>query len=96
MVFEVFSESTEGYDRGKKFEHYRRIPSLREYVLIAQDQCHVERFSRQPDNRWILWESEDLKAILELRSVGCELKLSNLYTKVSFEKAVQTEGEGQA
>lgn len=87
VVFEVLSESTEGYDRGKKSEHYRRIASLREYVLVAQNRCHVERFTRQPDDRWVLWESDDPQAVLDLPSVGCELKLSDLYAKVSFEEA---------
>ncbi|NUQ62714.1 MAG: Uma2 family endonuclease [Pirellulales bacterium] len=91
VVFEVLSKSTEGYDRGTKSEHYRRIPSLREYVLIAQDRCHVERFSRQPDNRWLLWESEDLEAILDLPSVGCEMKLSDIYAKVELGETVRTE-----
>ncbi|NUQ63920.1 MAG: Uma2 family endonuclease [Pirellulales bacterium] len=86
VIFEVLSESTEDYDRGKKFEHYRKISSLREYVLIAQDRCHVERFTRQPDNRWILWESEDPEAVLELPSICCELKLSDGYAKVKLEK----------
>jgi Uma2 family endonuclease len=91
VLFEVLSESTEGYDRGKKFEHSLRLPSVRDYVLIAQDECHVERFSRQPDERWILWESDDLEAVLELPSIGCELKLSDIYAKVNVEKAAETD-----
>src|SRR5438067_4427740 len=46
VIVEVLSPSTEGYNRGKKFSHYKRIPSLREYVLIAQDYAHVERSMR--------------------------------------------------
>ncbi len=89
VIFEVLSESTEGYDRGKKSEHYRRISSLREYVLIAQDRCHVERFTRQPDDRWTLWETDDLQAVLELPSVGCELNLTEIYARVKFENGDQ-------
>ncbi|MBL8892146.1 MAG: Uma2 family endonuclease [Planctomycetaceae bacterium] len=47
VIFEVLSESTESFDRGKKFEHYRLIPSLRHYVLVSQDRCSVEVFTRQ-------------------------------------------------
>jgi Uma2 family endonuclease len=54
LIIEVLSKSTEAYDRGDKFAIYRRLPSLREYVLVAQDRCRVELFSRQADNRWLL------------------------------------------
>lgn len=84
VLFEVLSETTEDYDRGKKFGHYRTLPSLREYVLVSQDKCHVEQFTRQPDNRWILWETDDLEAVLNLSSVGCKLKLNEVYAKVTF------------
>lgn len=73
-------------DRGKKAEHYRKIPSLREYVFIAQDQCHVERFSRQPEQDWLLWETEDLDAILDLPAIGCQIKLNDIYAKVQLAK----------
>ncbi|NLY02475.1 MAG: Uma2 family endonuclease [Rhodopirellula sp.] len=86
VLFEVLSESTEGHDRGKKAEHYRRIPSLREYILIAQDECHVERFSRQPDHGWLLWETEDIEAVLDLPSISCQIKLSDIYAKVQLAK----------
>lgn len=84
VLFEVLSETTENYDRGKKFEHYRTLPSLQEYVLVAQDKCHVEQFTRQPDNRWILWETDDLEAVLKLPSIGCDLKLTDVYAKVTL------------
>jgi Uma2 family endonuclease len=91
VLFEVLSESTEGYDRGKTFEHYRKITSLKEYVLIAQDECHVERFTRQPEGRWILWESDDPEAVLQLPSIGCELKLSEIYAKIEFGEISQVD-----
>lgn len=55
-LFEVLSDCTESYDRGKKFAHYRSIPSLQDYVLVAQDRMLVEHFSRQPDGTWNLRE----------------------------------------
>lgn len=53
-LVEVLSDSTEKYDRGEKFAQYRKIPSLKEFVLVAQDQTLVERYVRQPDDSWLL------------------------------------------
>jgi Uma2 family endonuclease len=82
VVFEVLSESTEGYDRGKKFEHYRRIESLAEYVLIDQYTPHVEVHTRQPDGRWLLWETNDLGAAVRLQSIECSLNMKDIYARV--------------
>jgi Uma2 family endonuclease len=56
LIVEVLSPSTESYDRGKKFELYRTIPSFREYLLIAQDERHVEHYSKQDAEGWLLRE----------------------------------------
>ncbi len=53
-IFEVLSKSTEAYDRGKKFHLYRRLPSLQNYVLISQDLCQAEVFSRTDHGDWLL------------------------------------------
>jgi Uma2 family endonuclease len=90
VLFEVLSESTEAYDRGKKFEHYRRLPTLREYVLIAQDRPQVERFLRNPDDTWTLTVVSGLDATLELPSISVTLVLAEIYDKVDF--ASQSEG----
>jgi Uma2 family endonuclease len=87
VLFEVLSETTESYDRGRKFAHYRTLESLREFVLVAQDRCHVEQFTRQPDGRWLLWETGDLEGVLSLSSIGCGLKLREVYAKVSLGEA---------
>jgi Uma2 family endonuclease len=84
VVFEVLSESTEDYDRGRKFVHYRTIESLREYVLIAQDECRVERFERQPDSSWLLSVTDRMEDTLRLPAIGCELPLAEIYHKVEF------------
>jgi Uma2 family endonuclease len=55
-LFEVLSPSTERDDRGEKFAQYRRIPSLRDYVLVAQDKVRIEHFRRQGDGSWALVE----------------------------------------
>lgn len=84
-IFEVLSKSTEAYDRGKKFDHYRHIPSLTEYVLVSQTEPLVERFVRQPDDSWRLTVFRGLEAVLELEAVPCRLRLADIYFKVSFE-----------
>ena len=84
LIVEVLSPSTEAWDRGGKFEQYRQRESLQEYVLIAQDRPHVERFARQADGQWLLTEVNGLEAVLALPSIGGELALSEVYRKVTF------------
>lgn len=82
MIVEVLSPSTEDYDRGRKFAHYRGIPSLQIYLLIAQDKVHVELSTRQADGRWLLWESDDAGVVLELPAIGATLPLAEVYDRV--------------
>jgi Uma2 family endonuclease len=81
VIVEVLSDSTEAYDRGKKFEHYRRIASLRHYVLVAQDQPLVELYTRQGDGTWMLSEHRQGDGVA-LSAAGCELRVSEIYRKV--------------
>ena len=83
ILVEVLSPSTEAYDRGEKFIHYRQLPSLQEYILVAQDKICVERFSRQ-ENNWILTDFQNLEELLPLISVQCELPLREIYDRVTF------------
>ena len=85
VIFEVLSESTEAYDRGVKFGHYRRIPSLREYVLVAQDRMLVERYTRQGDD-WVLTEFNLPGQSLRLESIDCTIPLERIYSKVKFQE----------
>ena len=85
LIVEVLSETTEAYDRGKKFDHYRQIPSLEEYILVSQSEPLVERFARQPDGSWLLTVVKGLESVLEFESVVCRLRLADVYFKVSFE-----------
>jgi Uma2 family endonuclease len=87
VVIEVLSDSTEKYDRGKKFEHYRTVPSLREYVLVAQDRAHIDRFSLNEQGQWVLDDASGLDAVIELTSVECRLPLADVYAKVEFPPA---------
>lgn len=82
LLFEVLSPSTEAYDRGKKFMHYRTLDSLAELVLVAQDEARVERFTRQGDGRWLLSEAEGPSGVLSLPAIGCEIPLPEIYDRV--------------
>jgi Uma2 family endonuclease len=83
LIVEVLSPSTESYDRGKKFGHYRQLPSLQGYVLISQDQVLVERFIRQGDD-WLLTEFRNLDDTLRLTSIDCEIPLREIYARIEF------------
>jgi len=84
LVVEVLSPSTESYDRGRKAQNYRTVASLQEYLLITQDAYHVEQFVRQPDGQWLFSEADGLDAVLPLPSIGCELRLADVYEKVEL------------
>lgn len=86
VVFEVLSPSTEGYDRGDKFLHYRSITSLTDYVLVAQDRYHMEQFTRQSDHTWLLRDLRMPDAILTIDSIGCQLALVDVYRKVQIDE----------
>lgn len=84
MIAEVLSASTEAYDRGKKFDHYQSIDSLKEYLLVSSDRVHADLFTRQPDGRWILSKANGLEDWIELPSLECRFSLSDLYAKVEL------------
>lgn len=84
VIFEVLSDTTEAYDRGKKFDHYRQIPFLSEYVLVSQSEPLVERFVRQLDGSWQLTVLKGLDAILQLEAITLRLQLADIYFKVAF------------
>lgn len=84
VIVEVLSESTEAYDRGEKFAHYRRLDTLREYVLVAQDKIRVEHYVRKGE-QWILTEISDSAGVLHLASVECNVVLAEMYEKVEFD-----------
>lgn len=80
LIIEVLSDSTERRDREKKFSLYRRIETLREYVLISQKEVRVEQYVRQGD-LWPRSEVTDLEGSVVLGSVGLEIPLRRLYHK---------------
>ena len=86
LIVEVLSPSTEGYDRGEKFEHYQQIASLKDYILISQDEIRVEHHCRQ-GSEWIQTEFVEFEDVLSLLSIGCELRLPDIYRRVEIASA---------
>ena len=84
LLVEVLSPSTEAYDRGKKFEHYRRISSMRDYLLISQDAPHIEHFHRNENQTWTLTDINGMEAKVDIASLGICLQLREVYEKVDF------------
>jgi Uma2 family endonuclease len=82
LIVEVLSPSTEDYDRGTKFEHYRTLPSLQEYLLISQDKIHIVHYTRQADATWVLSETNRQEDLIHLPSIACDLSVAEIYAKV--------------
>jgi Uma2 family endonuclease len=82
VVVEVLSPSTANYDRSEKFDLYREIPSLAEYVLMHQDVLHVEHFARQLDNSWIFRDYKGEASTISLDSIQCSIRLGDVYSEL--------------
>ena len=83
VLVEVLSPSTEKYDRGEKFDYYQQLTSLREYVLVSQDEVRVELYRRQR-TVWHPTEFRSLEGTLSLDAINCELVLSDIYRRVEL------------
>lgn len=81
----MISDSTESDDRGRKFEMYRTLELLTDYLLVAQDEPLVEHFSRLPDGRWALSAHRGMDAAVAIASIDCALALADVYDKIDFE-----------
>lgn len=84
VIIEVLSPDTERYDRGQKFEFYREIPSLHEYILISTARMKAEHFARQPSGQWLLTIYSAPEEQLKIESIGEAIPLSDIYDRVSF------------
>lgn len=87
VIIEILSPSTERYDRGMKFQHYRTIETLRDYILIAQDQYHIEHFSRQENGLWVFQEATEATTGIHIPSIDASLDLQDVYEKIDFEQS---------
>jgi Uma2 family endonuclease len=85
VIIEVLSPSTPDYDRSFKFEQYRKLKSLTDYIVIAQDRIYLEHNTRQVDGSWSLREVSDLNAIIQIPSIDCSFSVADAYRRVEFE-----------
>lgn len=80
VIFEVLSPSTEAYDRGRKFQNYREIPSLMAYVLVSQDRTLMEQFARGADGAWAFTAAST--GSLEIPALEIALNVEEIYAHV--------------
>lgn len=84
LIIEVLSPSTEAYDRGRKFEHYRTIPSLEQFVLVSSERVHADVFTRGNDDLWVLASCSKPDDVMHLTSIGCTIRLGDLYKRTDL------------
>lgn len=85
VIIEVLSKSTAEFDRGEKFQRYQTWnPTLTDYVLVSQDQPLIEHFKRQSGGEWLYMRVNEMSGELHIESIGCTLKLSEVYDRVTF------------
>lgn len=79
FIAEVTSDSTKSRDHVEKFMLYRQIPSLRQYLMLSSEEVHAELYTLDELSRWVLTETRDLSAALDLSSIGCQVPLTEVY-----------------
>ena len=84
VIIEILSDSTEVHDRTEKFDLYREIPTLQDYILVSQNKCRVEHHIKGPD-MWGTLYYTDMEQILKVESIGCEIAISEIYRWIEFE-----------
>ncbi len=93
VVIEVLSPSTERNDRGWKFESYRGMPSMADYLMLSQERPYAEHFTRFNQDLWTLQEYDELESVIPLTSIGCELRLADVYERITFPEELRLSGE---
>jgi Uma2 family endonuclease len=88
FVAEVLSPATERFDRGLKSQHYRKMESLREYLLIEPDRLQIDIYTRREDGVWLLGDANRDEDVLELDSIGCRVSMGDLYRNIDLPPAV--------
>ena len=88
VIVEVLSPSTEAFDRGEKFRRYRTwLPTLSDYMLVAQESPLIDHYHRQEEGTWTLHALEGLQAHLHLETIGCTVPLAEVYDRIVFRHA---------
>lgn len=88
VILEILSDSTEAYDRGRKFLHYQLLDSLVDYLLVSQDTPRIERFTRHENTAWLYAEFHGLDAVVDIASIDCSLRLDDVYHKVNVQDSI--------
>jgi len=83
-IIEILSPSTESYDRGSKFRQYQQVESLKEYILVSQEEPVCERFVRQDDGSWNLTSLIGLTESFTFQSVAVSIPMSDIFRDVVF------------
>jgi len=86
-VFEILSPTTEAYDRGAKFQHYLRVDSLKDYILVDQSNTRLEHYARGSAGAWTFRAYERLDDELKIDAIGVSLPLSRIYDRVELRGA---------
>ncbi len=84
IVVEVLSKSTQKYDRTGKFDKYKTLESIRDYVLIRQDKCYAEVWHQEEPGLWQETIIQDLSSKLSLQSVGIEISMQRIYKNINL------------
>lgn len=87
LIVEILSPSTEAYDLGRKFDHYRTIPSLKGYLILRQDRPHACHYLKRNDGDWGLSTADGIDGRVKLSEIDVTLSLADLYAKVEFPSA---------
>jgi len=86
VIIEVLSDSTAEFDRGVKFVRFRNFnPTLSDYILVWQDEPHIEHYTRQASGDWLLREYDGLDKSFPIDSVNCSLSMADIYDRIEFE-----------
>jgi Uma2 family endonuclease len=96
VVIEVLSPTTEAYDRGRKLAHYQKLPSLREYILVSQDEPRIDHLERLAGGDWRLSIAAGLEATVRLNAIDCQLRLIEVHDKLEFPPFTQESLDGPA
>ena len=84
VLIEVLSPSTENYDRDEKFDLYKLIPSLQDYILVASDRRRIQLFTRQENGTWAQRVAAQDNECIEITSISCRLCLDDVYERLEL------------
>jgi Uma2 family endonuclease len=90
IIIEILSPSTRAYDLGKKFELYRDIPTLKEYILIDTENINVKIFRINEHNQWELEEYKTLEETVQIPTIGISLSMQAIYRGTRLAKLVKS------